>query len=198
MKTIILTYLICLSSLLNAQQIIPNHKKLITYKVTITEINGKINKGYLAGFNDSMVYLLPYDFSKIGIKLSKHETYDQFSYRQIDRISFRRKSSTGRGILYGGLIGSSVGLIAGAMVGEQTEISKGVQGFWFFPSIAPGTKVVKASALEILIKYSFVAAAAGEIIGGSVGLFSTKSYEIKGLKDNFDDVRNTMNSKMYR
>lgn len=198
MKTTMLTFLICLSCIVKGQQFIPAHKKVITYKVTIININGKISKGYLAGFDDSTVFLLPYNFSKNRMMISKHETFDKFSYQQIDRISFRRKSSTGRGILFGGIIGSAVGLIVGGIVGEQTEISKGSPGFWFFPAIAPGTKIVTASANEVMFKYSFIAAAAGEIIGGTIGLFSTKKYYVKGLKENFDNVRNTMISKMYR
>lgn len=196
MKALIILCIGLIACTAQAQQDTAQHKKLITYKVKLTDDKGKTTRGYLAGLNDSTVLLLPYDFSKMRGTANRHAIFDQYPYQNIVSISFRRNNSTGRGIGFGAATGFGVGLLSGLISGEKSYISKG-EGFWIF-YIPAGTRVVTQSTGDAVSMFGLAFAAIGGVTGGIIGIVSTKHFTINGSKNNFDSMKGIMLAKMYR
>lgn len=164
-------FIICLCSIcfftVKGQNNQSSSKKLITYKVKIYGFNHKETEGMLGGFTDSSILL-------VGNNRS-------FSFTQIQKVRFRRVGNTGRGIMYGAIIGGATGGIIGLASGDDPPNT------WF--SLTASEKALGGG-----IGLAFF----GSIIGGVIGGVSNERFLINGNKNGFDYMKSVMDNKMYR
>ena len=141
-------------------------KKMIVYKVKIYDNNHKKIEGMLGGFTDSSILL-------VGNNRS-------FSFTQIEKVRFRRVGSTGRGIMYGAIIGGATGGIIGLASGDD-----------------PPNILFSLTAGEKALGGGIGLAFFGSIIGGVIGGVSNELFLINGNKNGFNYMKSVINNKMY-
>ena len=148
------------------------------FKASITQIKGRNASGYLAAVGDSTIFLadnapLHGMYGKEGTNLIK------FHCSGIESVVIRRKGATGRGFLYGAVIGLGSGAIPGLLSGNDPP---------GFISFTAGQKAIIGG---------FAGAIAGTIIGGIIGSVAKKRFQIGGRRERFDKMRVNISGKMY-
>ncbi len=178
---------------INAQEIETVTRKRI-FKVNIHELNGSSHHGFLGYLSDSGLFV-----SKKPVMLqnehNQFNTMNKFDYSILKEMRITRKSSVGRGILYGSMIGLFTGFAAGLISGNSPD--KTVTEYdWFsghpYPYTIPGT-----TAVEKGVVYGVVGGLGGALIGGIVGALAHKTFIIGGKKKNYDEMKETVLERIY-
>lgn len=148
------------------------------FKASITQIKSRNAAGYLAAVDDSTMSLadkvpLRGLYWKEGINLVK------FHYSGIEQVVIRRKGATGRGFLYGAMIGLGSGAIWGLSSGNDRS---GIISF------TAGQKAVIGGVSCAIV---------GAGIGGIIGSVVRKKFKISGRKEKFDEMRVYTLDRMY-
>jgi hypothetical protein len=194
-KTIIgVGLLLCLTGNLTAQDSIPGILRKRIFKMTITMADGSVNKGYLASLSDSVLSMSPFPLPAQSGAYPQHP-WQSFGYSQLQTVRLQRKSSLGRGILYGALTGLTVGVISGLVQGNDPD--KTVQIPNFFVGGYFNITVRGATALEKSIVLGATGMLTGAIIGGIIGLLSHKKFTLGGSRQRFLDMRSSVYDKIY-
>lgn len=164
-------FIICFCTLyffqVNGQDNPSSSKKFIVYKVKIYDQNHKKIEGMLERITDSSIQLI-----------GKSQFY---SFANISKITFRRVASTGRGMMYGAIIGGGTFGIIGFASGDDPK------NVWF-----------SSTASEKAAGGLIGGALFGAVIGGVIGGLSHQSFLINGNKNGFDYMKSVMDNKMYR
>ena len=164
-------FIICLCSIcfftVKGQNNPSSSKKVIIYKVKIYDLNHNKIEGMLERITDSSIQMLGNSQS--------------YSFANILKIRFRRVASTGRGLMYGAIIGGGTLGIIGFASGDDPKNT------WF--SSTAGEKAAGG-----LIFGAFF----GAIIGGVSGGLSHQSFIINRNKNGFGYMKLVMDKKMYR
>ena len=180
MKYISVLLLISIYFSTNAQIAISHQDPLNHYKVTLRDLSGKKIKGFLAGFNDSLVVLYAENPSKKTDDSIAKSTPITIHYQYIDDIWFSRKGRVTKGALKLGLIFAGIAFVATATpIGNLLVASS--------ENESSGSRMAKAAIRAGL---------AGAIIGGSIGLLPSNYYIIKGSRAEFEKMASTLFKKL--
>ncbi len=129
------------------------------YNVWVTKLDkSSKSKGYLYETKDSLITIMNY---------SSTGGSEQISVSNINEIKLRRKGKLGNGVLYGTLIGASIGVILGYASGDDKA---------GFLSITAGEK---ATFLGIFFSLP------GAIIGGIIGRQMNLKIPINGNQNTY-------------
>src|SRR5277367_609252 len=97
-------------------------KKYIIFKTKVIDIHNIIHKGFIATIDDSALYLAPkkyaLTFSNIDL-----DGFSKFNCREIRKVILHKKGSIKRGMITGGQVGASVGVIIGFIQTNQNELT---------------------------------------------------------------------------
>jgi len=158
-------------------------KKLI-FKTTVSILDSSVFQGYLSSISDSTI-IASRDQIYAGIR-SNSSTGKLFHYSNVDQISFRRKGSTGRGVL----IGAVSGLVIGTIIGYASyqEPPHEPDALFYF-DFGPGVDAAAGGTVGML---------SGAVIGGLIGHFASKTFVIKGKKEKLRDARTYIEARLNR
>jgi hypothetical protein len=141
------------------------------YEAKIQSEKGVLYDHYLAEVQDSAILV-----SKAPVPYKQYSggtgTLKFIGVSEIETISLQRKGRTGRGALYGGLIGAGAGVIIGLTSGGTRWFSTG--------AVTVGSGLLMGGA--------------GAIVGAVVGAVSQERYYIGGNKDRLQQ----MNASLLR
>lgn len=148
------------------------------FKASLTQIKSRSAAGYLAAIDDSTISLADKAPSR-GLYAKEGTNLTKFYYSGIEKVVIRRKGATGRGFLYGAIIGLASGAIWGLSSGNDR----------------PG--IISFTAGQKAVIGGVSCAIVGTGIGGIIGSVVRKRFKIGGRKEKFDEMRvNTLN-RMY-
>ena len=148
------------------------------FKASITQIKSRSATGYLAAVDDSTISLADKAPSR-GIYAKEGTNLVKFHYNGIEKVVIRRKGATGRGLLYGAIIGLASGAIWGLSSGNDR----------------PG--IISFTAGQKAIIGGFTCAIVGTGIGGVIGSVVRKRFKIGGGKERFDEMHSSMFDRVY-
>ena len=156
-----------------------------TFKITLTNMGEKVQKGYLAALLDTSLIISqsPVQYGRYSLLNKSSESYNS---SDISHILIITKGSTGRGMLTGAFIGMGIGIVAGLISGDDPGITIS-GGQWF-----RATAGEKAAVLGLLGTFG------GGITGGIIGALAHKKFIIAGKKEKFDAMKATVLEKAYR
>lgn len=149
------------------------------FKASVIQVETRKLTGYLAAFGDTTLFLAD-KAPMYGLYSQGQTSLTEFGYSGIEKVVIRRKGSTGRGFLYGALIGLGAGAIAGLASGNDPP--GGIISF------TAGQKAIFLGAAGVI---------PGTVIGGIVGSIVRKRFRIGGRKERFDTMRARMLDRMY-
>ena len=148
------------------------------FKASITQIKSRNATGYLAAVDDATMSLADKAPSR-GLYAKEGTNLVKFHYSGIGKVVIKRKGATGRGFLYGAMIGLGSGAIWGLSSGNDRP---GIISF------TTGQKVVIGGVSCAIV---------GTGIGGIIGSVVRKNFKISGRKKKFDEMRMYTLDKMY-
>lgn len=196
--------LLCMLFLqVHAQDSIP--KRLLKFRISVTEITGAKQTGYLGRISDSNVYVSPAQVAidQPGQYFSVRTAVD---FSQIRTIHLRRKGSVGRGILFGALSGLAIGAISGLISGDdppcpQPAYSNDPLSFpigAFFTGLSYALcDAFRSTAGEKAVGRGTMGMITGGLIGGIVGAVARKKFIINGSKEKFNAMQLTVLERVY-
>ena len=164
------------------------------FKVNLILLNGSESKGWLGVLSDTSIGLSQKPVTMQVIKSPKYP-YQKINYSEIEGMTIKRKSSIGRGIFYGSMIGVLTGFLAGVVQGsdpDYTETLPEIFGNGYYTYTVKGM-----SALDKGAAGAFAAGISGAVIGGIVGAVAHKTFIIEGKKKNFTEMRGSLLTKVY-
>ena len=164
------------------------------FKVNLILLNGSESKGWLGVLSDTSIGLSQKPVTMQVIKSPKYP-YQKINYSEIEGMTIKRKSSIGRGIFYGSMIGVLTGFLAGVVQGsdpDYTETLPEIFGNGYYSYTVKGM-----SALDKGAAGAFAGGLSGAVIGGIVGAVAHKTFIIQGKKKNFTEMRGSLLTKVY-
>jgi hypothetical protein len=171
-----------------AQDTLPSRP--IVFKTSIRTNQASIGNGYLSILTDSSLVLVKSRMA-MDFPFSTQTTIQRFGYGDIQSICLRRPGSTGRGMLGGAFIGLLVGFLSGIVQGDDP--SKTYPNFF-----GNGTITVQGTtAVEKGIMFGMIGSVTGTIVGGLMGTFIHKHYDIHGQKDRFTQMKEEVLARIY-
>ncbi len=90
------------------------------FRINLTLINGSARKGYLGVLSDSSLGISSSPVTMQVANSSKYP-YQKIDYSDMQEMKVRRKSSVGRGVFYGSMIGLVTGFMAGVVQGSDPD-----------------------------------------------------------------------------
>ena len=114
-----------------------------------------------------------------GLYAKERTNLVKFHYSGIEQVVLRRKGATGRGFLYGAVIG----LVSGAVWGLSSGNDR------------PG--IISFTAGQKAVIGGVSCAIVGTGIGGIIGSVVRKRFQIGGKRERFDAMRWSIWDKMY-
>jgi|SRR5450755_1787574 hypothetical protein len=152
-------------------------KKHIIFKADVNTMQLAQFKGYLATMNDSAIFLSkkPVSFSLTD---SNNPARQNFDYPNLQKVQIQRKSSAGRGALFGALSTFAV--------------------FEIYILITSGQQTVyNFNTLQRTIVFAIPASILGSVVGVIIGAAIHHTYVIDGIKEKFLEMKNGMKNKLY-
>ncbi|MGI8951624.1 MAG: hypothetical protein ACR2FN_08570 [Chitinophagaceae bacterium] len=146
------------------------HKMSSVFHARIINTNNKLVKGYIIGFNDSTLAIYPVNSNAIK---------QEFNYKNLSKISIRRKGNAWRGALWGGVIG----VISGAIIGASSKDD-------------PNSFIVFNSGEKALLG-GISLGIDGAIIGAIVGAIVRTTFTIHGKKENYNKLQSRLRKYAY-
>jgi hypothetical protein len=152
-------------------------KKHIIFHAEVKTMQLGQFKGYFATMNDSAIFLgkKPISFS---LRNTNDSSWQKFDYQILQQIQIQRKSSAGKGALYGAL-----GIFA--VVEIYILISSGQQ------------TVYNLNTLQRTVIIAIPASLLGGIVGAAIGAAIHHTYVIGGIKEKLHEMKNDMINKLY-
>jgi hypothetical protein len=172
-----LSIFFCLCAIhLSAQEL--HQKHFVTFNTTLHNIHNEKFKGYIATMDDSTLYLSKTVFALTfeDIDLKK---FEKFGYSEINKVYLLRKNSVGSGLW----IGSIAGLVVGTITGLSMEVR--------------GQNFAGLTQLSNGILGALLGAGIGCIVGAGIGALSGRNFSVKGNKDKFQKMKETMIDRLY-
>ena len=156
--------------------------------------NGSESKGFLGVLSDTSLGLSQKPVTMQVIK-SPNYPYQKINYSDIEGMTVKRKSSVGRGIFYGSMIGVVTGFLAGVVQGsdpDYTETLPELFGNGYYTYTVKGMSALDKGAAGALTGGLF-----GAVVGGIVGAVAHKTFIIQGKKKNFTEMRSSLLTRVY-
>ena len=164
------------------------------FRINLTLQNGDARKGYLSVLSDSSVGI---SHSPVAIQVANSSIYpyQKINYSDIQQMNVRRKSSVGRGLFYGSMIGIFTGIMTGLAMGSDPDHKVQIPDFF---SSGYDTYTVKGvTAGEKAAAGAILGGMGGAVIGGIVGALAHKTFIIGGKKKPFTEMRGSLISRVY-
>jgi hypothetical protein len=176
-----------------AQDSLPAKARI--YKALISTNQTHNTLGYLAAISDSSLSI-----SRTQVRLSAFDSDDikhsKVYYNNIIQVKIRRKGSVGRGILIGGLIGLSAGIISGYAAGNDPPCTQQAPNPWDifgFGQLSYGLcEASRSSAGDKAAWKGLAGAFGGAAVGALVGALVRKTFIIAGNKQKLHYMRSKL------
>jgi len=167
-------------------------KKL--YKISVSLYHGGKSSGFIADVEDTAVHIVP---SAASIRYNSYSDRDveKVNYSDISKIVVRRKGSTGRGMLYGALIGLGTGVVAGLISGSDPVTTQGNPDLYGFDVAM--NNAFRMTAGEKAVLLGLGGSLNGALIGGIIGGLARKTFIIGGKKEKFKEMQLNVLDKVY-
>ncbi len=147
------------------------HKMRLTFRTRIINADSNIIKGYIAGFNDSVLSIY-----RLNNKTNREQ---QFNYQDLSRISFKRTNGVWRGMLWGFIIGAGSGVLYGYASGTDHN------GWFGF------------TAGEKALVYGTINGVKGITVGAIIGALARTTITIHGKKERYDRLKANLRKYAY-
>jgi hypothetical protein len=150
-------------------------KKSIFFKTRVIDFQNVSHKGYIATLDDSTLFITP---KKIAITFEKVNLngFSKFNYSEIRKVNLHRTGRIVRGMILGGKIGLSAGLILGFSHPAQSVLSN--------------AQVVNGFLL------AFLGGGVGCLSGAAIGALSNKVFHINGRQDKLNEMEDKIISQL--
>ena len=155
-------------------------KKLIKYKIWVTEKTNITKSGYLSHISDSVVYIsnVKAAFDDLAQNTSQ---VDAIHYSNLKTASIVPKGAFGRSVLHGAIVGTLIGTFLGLIALPD----EGASEFIGFPA---ATRALAGASSGILL---------GSFIGAIHGATVSKTFTINGNKKKFNHMQLTVLEHVY-
>ena len=163
------------------------------FKVSVAAITQNTYRGYLVDIEDSAV-LFTWNAEMIRMKRVLKEDITSIGYENIELIVLRRKSSVGRGILFGSMIGLATGMVAGYAKGDDPACTADPSWFGLDQALCSAARL-KAGEKAMLMGGAGVLA--GAAAGAIIGAVAKKRFIIGGNKARFEEMRLSVLDRTY-
>jgi len=165
--------------------------KKISFRILVTDFDGKETKGWLSGINDSAIAVSKQPKHFLNTPEAVNNNLLEINYNLIAAIKLKRKTAAGRGTAIGAVCGLIAGVAAGFIAGDDphTPASQDVFGI---------REAFRMTAAEKAGLLGFSGGVIGAGVGALIGALSKKTFIIGGKKQQFDEMRLNVLDRAYR
>jgi len=165
--------------------------KKISFRILVTNFDGKETKGWLSKINDSVIEVSAKPKHFLGTRLVANNSLQEINYNLVSAIKLKRNNGAGRGALIGAVCGLVAGVAAGLIEGDDPHVPASQDFFGF-------GEAFRMTAGEKALLYGFSGGVVAGGIGALIGTLTKRTFTIGGNKKYFDEMRLNVLDIAYR